>query len=150
MNSSSSILLCTLLFITICSRIYTQQPYEGVITKNAMQWNCTYITSTLQQSEIETIIDLLLLSYQVAQASCNMILAKLTIQQELLKIHTPSLLDSWQQNLQIEHNDTTKLEDALKVIKQSQANIQKTYKKFKKISLFISTNGSSANTNFNY
>lgn len=60
-----------------------------------------------------------------------MILAKLTIQEELCNIYTPSLSDSWHANLQVSKNDTRKLEQAVESIKQSQALFQELFNKLK-------------------
>lgn len=106
--------------------------YQKNIIKKSEVWTEQYI-STASLEETETIIDLLLLSYQIVKASCNMIVAKFTIQQEAFKIYTPSFIDSWHDNLQINQNDTTKLESALFTIKDAQKNIKNIYENFRKL-----------------
>ena len=137
MSIVSSPFLVTLLVIKFLFAAMYAQAYQESITQNAIQWKHSYLQSSLTKSELATLVDLLLLSYQVAKASCTMIIAKLVMQQELYKIHTPSLLDSWRQNLQIEHNDTSKLEQALQSIKQCQKQLQETYSKFKSLASAI-------------
>lgn len=110
--------------------------YENSIDQSAQEWTDRYITQS-SNHEIQTIIDLLLLSYQTITASCTMIIAKFTIQQELFKIYTPSFIDSWHEHLQINQNDTRKLEEALVIIKNSQNSLQEVYEKFQKLLPFI-------------
>lgn len=115
--------------------IYTQNTdnYQKCINEHAYRWITQHINQPLKQEESETLVDLILLSYQVIESSCNMILAKQTIQEELLKIKTPSPLESWQQNFQIELNDTTKLEQSLETIKKSQLSLHDMCTKFKQL-----------------
>lgn len=113
--------------------LYQYGSYQDVIQKNASIWKKTYIDSLSNPDHITTLIEILLLSYQLAQESCTMIIAKLTIQEELFKIYTPSLTDSWQTNMQVLNNDTTILEQAVQVIKISQTNFKILLEKIKLI-----------------
>lgn len=105
--------------------------YHMSIELNAHIWKKTYIDTLSNSHHTETLIDLILLSYFVAQESCKMILAKLTIQEELCQIYTPSLSESWQTNMQVSRNDTKKLEQAVESIKQSQMVFQELFSKLK-------------------
>ncbi|MBI2344988.1 hypothetical protein HYV10_02850 [Candidatus Dependentiae bacterium] len=113
--------------------VYQYACYQEIIPKNATIWKKTYIDSLANPDHLKTLIDILLLSYQLAQESCIMIIAKLTIQEELFKIYTPSLTDSWQTNMQVLNNDTTKIEQAVQVIKTSQVNFKILFEKIKLI-----------------
>ena len=113
--------------------LYQYGSYQEIIQKNAFIWKKTYIDSLSNQDHVKTLIDILLLSYQLIQESCTMIIAKLTIQEELFKIHTPSLVDSWHTNMQVLNNDTTKLEQALQNIKISQTKFKTLFDKIKLI-----------------
>lgn len=113
--------------------LYQYASYEETIQKNATVWKKTYIDSLSNPEHLKTLIEILLLSYQLAQESCLMILAKLTIQEELFKIYTPSLIDSWQTNMQVLNNDTSKLEDAIQIIKTNQIHFKTLLEKIKLI-----------------
>ena len=106
--------------------------YQQTIQHYAQDWTQKYMNQSCDQ-ETQTMLDLLLLSYQIVKESCNMVIAKFTMQQELFKIYTPSFIDSWQENLQINQNDTTKLEEALLMIKKSQKNLKEIYEEFRKL-----------------
>jgi len=112
---------------------YGHQNYQQSIHDHAQQWKQTNMQLLGNPTHVQTLIDIILLSYQVAQESCQMIIAKLIIQEELLKIYTPSLIDSWQTNLQVIHNDTSKIEQSLGVIKQSQNNLAILFDKLKSV-----------------
>lgn len=126
------IILFVLLFHAI-TFTNTNQDYQQNMLELADEWKETYLHDLTNSSHIQTLIDLVLLSYKITHESCQMILAKLIIQEELLKIYTPSLIDSWQTNMQIVHNDTTKLEHALSIIKQTQINLVSYFEKLKMI-----------------
>lgn len=113
--------------------LYQHGSYQEIILKNALLWKQTYIDTLSNPQHTKTLVEILLLSYQLAQESCSIIIAKLTIQEELFKIYTPSLIDSWQTNMQVLNNDTTKLEQALEVIKTNQTNIKNLLEKIKLI-----------------
>lgn len=112
---------------------YGHPNYQQSIHDHAQQWKQTNIQLLSNPIHVQTLIDIILLSYQIAQESCHMIIAKLIIQEELLKIYTPSLIDSWQTNLQVIHNDTSKIESSLQVIKQSQNNLAILFDKLKSV-----------------
>ncbi len=113
--------------------VYLHSSYQEIILKNAFLWKKTYIDTLSNPEHTKTLVDILLLSYELAQESCSMIIAKLTIQEELFKIYTPSLIDSWQTNMQVLNNDTSKLEQALEVIKKNQINFKNILEKIKLI-----------------
>lgn len=123
-----------LLLALFCSlHLHAHMQYEQIIELQAQEWKKSYLETLTNPQQIQTLIDVILLSYQIAQQSCIMILAKLTIQEELLKLYTPSLNDSWHTNLQVIHNDTSKLEQSVEIIKQSQATFQKIFSKLKSV-----------------
>lgn len=113
--------------------ILTQPDYEQIIEQHAQEWKNSYIDTLKNQEHLQTLIDVILLSYQVAKESCAMILAKLIMQEELLNIYTPSLTDSWNTNMQVVNNDTSKIEQAMTTIKQSQIKFQQIFNKLKNI-----------------
>lgn len=122
------------LFLLVCSlHISANNNYEQIIHHHAQAWKKSYIETLQDPYHLQTLIDVILLSYQIAQESCTMMLSKLIIQEELLKIYTPSLNDSWHTNLQVIHNDTSKLEQALETIKNSQTTFQTIFFKLKNI-----------------
>lgn len=126
-------LLCLIILASAMSvySLMAKDDYHENIEQNAHIWKKTYIDTLSNSHHTETLIDLILLSYFVAQESCKMILAKLTIQEELCNIYTPSLSESWQTNMQISKNDTKKLEYAVESIKQSQIAFQELFSKLK-------------------
>lgn len=130
------------IYIFICILLLTtpiiKTTYNDTIQEYAHTWAHKYIIASSNE-EAQIIIDLLLLSYQIVQNSCQMIIAKFTIQEEVFKIYTPSFVDSWHDNLQINQNDTTKLEQALNIIKESQTNVTHIYDKFKQLLPFLIT-----------
>jgi len=101
----------------ICLHTGNHYGYEQTIQDQAQIWKETYVTTLTNPIHMQTLIDIILLSYQLARESCHMTIAKLILQEELFKIHTPSLIDSWQTNMQVLQNDTTKLELALTHVK---------------------------------
>ncbi len=113
--------------------VYQYGSYQKTIQKNALIWKKTYIDTLTNFEDIKTLIDIMILSYQLAQESCTIIISKLIIQEELFKIYTPSLIDSWQTNMQVLNNDTTKLEQAVQAIKISQLNFKTILEKIKLI-----------------
>ncbi|MBP6892556.1 hypothetical protein KBB68_03160 [Candidatus Babeliales bacterium] len=122
------------LFLLLCTlHIFANNNYEEIIHHHAQAWKESYIETLQDPYHLQTLIDVILLSYQIAQESCKMMLSKLIIQEELLKIYTPSLNDSWHTNLQVIHNDTSKLEQALEKIKNSQITFQTIFFKLKNI-----------------
>ena len=120
-----------LFFFTL--QIDAHTDYEQIINHHAQAWKKSYIDTLGNEHHLQTLIDVILLSYQIAQESCTMMLAKLTIQEELLKIYTPSLNDSWHTNMQIINNDTSKLQEALEIIKQTQTRLQHIFNQLKTV-----------------
>lgn len=127
------IILCIIFCITsLCTlALSNQQPYEDVIKQNALSWKASHINETSPEKDIQTIIDALLLCYQIAKESYIMILAKLSIQEELFKIYTPSLFDTWQDCILVEHNDFTIIDQSLTRMKQSESVFCAIFQKFK-------------------
>lgn len=121
------------LMLMFSLNIFTQCDYETLIEHQAQEWKNSYVTTLHNQHHLQTLINVILLSYQIAQESCTMLTAKLIAQEELLKIYTPSLNDSWHTNMQVINNDTSKLEQALENIKKSQANFQTIFALLKKV-----------------
>ncbi len=107
--------------------------YEQNIHQHAENWKISYIQTLQDRHQLQTLIDVILLSYQIAQESCIMMLSKMIMQEEILKIYTPSLNDSWHTNLQVIHNNSNKLEQALEAIKFSQNRFQIIFEKLKNI-----------------
>lgn len=126
-----NIIFCIFFCVTSLCASTIQHSYENVIKQNALAWKTSYINETSAEKDIQTIIDVLLLSYQIAKESYIMILAKLSIQEELFNIYTPSLFDSWQDCILVEHNDFTIIDQSLQRIKQSEAVFQTIFQKFK-------------------
>ena len=126
-----------LLFIFFTMQICSHSNYEQIIEQHAQEWKNSYIETLTNPDHLQTLIDVILLSYQIAKESCTMILAKLIIQEELLNIYTPSPSDSWNTNMQVVNNDTSKLEQALETIKRSQLNFQQIFNKLKNIWLIM-------------
>lgn len=114
-------------------QIHAHIDYEQIINHHAQAWKRSYMDTLGNEHHLQTLMDVILLSYQMAQESCTMMIAKLTIQEELLKIYTPSLNDSWHTNLQVINNDTSKLEEALENIKQSQRTLQNIFYQLKTV-----------------
>ncbi len=107
--------------------------YINVVTEQAAAWKNSYIEILQNKHHLQTLMDVILLSYQIAKESCTMLSTKLVAQEELLKIYTPSLNDSWCANMQVINNDMQALEQALTKIKESQAMFQLLFEKLKKI-----------------
>ncbi len=116
--------LYLLIFFTCSTFISQYCCYQEIIQNNALIWKQNNIETLTNPDHLQTIIDIILLSYQLGQESCSMILAKLSIEEEVLKIYTPSLIDSWQTNMQALTNDTSKIELALETMKISQQKIK--------------------------
>lgn len=117
--------------ILICLYPGRQYCYQQTIQDHAQTWKETNIHTLTNQAHMQTLIDIILLSYLLARESCHMIIAKLTLQEELLKIYTPSLIDSWQTNMQVLQNDTTKLEQALATLKLTQQRFGEIFEQLK-------------------
>ena len=125
---------CMFLFVCLMYvAVFAHTDYEQIINQHAQAWKKSYIETLKDPQHLQTLIDVILLSYQIAQESCTMMISKLIMQEELLKIYTPSLNDSWHTNLQVINNDSSKLEQALETIKISQATFQAIFFKLKNI-----------------
>ena len=85
----------------------------------------------LSTQEIVTIADMLLLTYQVVQASVIMAQARLVIQAELLNIVTLSINDSFDVRIQVQKNDLTNIKNAVTTIEQAQEKIKTACKSLK-------------------
>lgn len=92
------------------------QPYVQLWQEESM--------GNLSIQELITITDVLLLSYQVAQASCMMALEKLRIQTELFTIVTLAIHDSFDASLQAQNNDFTHIKQSIHTIEQAQEQIK--------------------------
>ena len=125
--------LFIIMFMLTIVHVEQATSYEITIEQNAHAWKNAHSKENSSVSEIQTIIDILLLSYQIAKESCIMIFAKLVAQEELLKFYTPSLYDSWYENLQIERNSSQKLEYSIETMKFSQQRFQATCTKMKSL-----------------
>lgn len=97
--------------------------YENLIQPSVIMWQNECIKK-LSPQEIVVIADMLLLSYQVVQASILMSQAKLTIQSELFNIVTLSINDTLSVRLQAENNDLTSIKNAIATIEQAQENMK--------------------------
>lgn len=104
--------------------------YQEFAQPYALQWHKNCIEQ-LSAQEILTITKVLLLSYQIVEASVTMYQSRLTIQQELLKINTLSLNDTIDGCLQATRNNLTPIKQAVDSIEHAQYQIQTSYEAFK-------------------
>lgn len=118
-------LLSKLFFILTCSYTLTQDivDYGNAIQESALTWHHRCLEQ-LSPQEIIIMADMLLLSYQVVQASMIMSQARLTIQEDLLKIVTLSINDSFDARIQAQSNDLTSIKNAVYKIEQAQEQIK--------------------------
>lgn len=98
-------------------------PYEQFIELQAHMWakDCQ---NELQENGT-TIVQIIELSKQISILSCLINSAKNRIQQEVLKIYTPSLSDTWQQNLQAIQNDVSAIMLQLECIQDYQTKLER-------------------------
>lgn len=129
--NSCNFIFCIIFCVTSICASTIQYSYEEVINQNALAWKTSHINDKSAEKDIQTIIDVLLLSYQIAKESYIMILAKLSIQEELFKIYTPSLFDSWQDCILVEQNNFLIIDQSLERMKQSETVFQSIFQKFK-------------------
>ncbi|MBP9765162.1 hypothetical protein KBD08_02400 [Candidatus Babeliales bacterium] len=108
-----------ILMYCLCINYITYAEYELLIEQNAQNWQNNNAPFLKNEHNINTMIDILVLSYKITSTACAIIIAKLTVQEEILKFQTPSLIESWQTNMQIMHNDTARLDAALLTMKDS-------------------------------
>ena len=109
---------------------------ENMVDCNAIIQPCISVwqdecITQLSTQEIVTIADMLLLSYQVVQASVVMAQARLVIQAELLNIVTLSINDSFDVRIQVQKNDLTNIKNAVTTIEQAQEKIKLACKSLK-------------------
>lgn len=97
--------------------------YHTMIQPCVKTWHNECITELTTQEAV-TIADMLLLSYQVVQASVTMSHARLVIQAELLNIATLSINDTFDARMQAQNNDLTKIKDAVTAIEKAQEKIK--------------------------
>ncbi|MBP6870229.1 hypothetical protein KBC04_05075 [Candidatus Babeliales bacterium] len=97
--------------------------YQDLIQPYVATWQNESIAK-LSTQEIITMADMLLLSYQVVEASVVMSQARLIIQTELFNIITLSINDSIDVRLQAQNNDLTAIKKAITVIEQAQDRIK--------------------------
>jgi hypothetical protein len=86
-------------------------------------WEKECITS-ISPADLIIIIDTMLLSYQIVQASLIMSKARLKIQSELLNIVTLSINDTFDVGIQIQNNDFTEMKRAILELEQAQEQIK--------------------------
>jgi hypothetical protein len=124
----------TIFLILLCIGTQAHAAYfSASVQEQADTWKSTYIETFQNPQHTQTLIDVLLLSHKIAQESCNMMITKLTAQEELFKIYTPSLNDPWYTNKKVLDNDTSKIEAAVADLKTAQNHIQATAELFKKV-----------------
>jgi len=97
--------------------------YHTIIEPGVTMWEQECI-SKLTTQEIVTLTDMLLLSYQVVQASFTMSQARLIIQSELFNIVSLSINDTFDARIQAQNNDLTTLKKAILSIEQAQEQIK--------------------------
>ena len=97
--------------------------YQALVQPSVTAWKNECLTK-LSVQQAMTIAEMLLLSYQVVQASVAMSQAKLAMQTELLKIVTLSINDTLSARLQAENNDLTAIKQAITTIEQAQEQIK--------------------------
>ncbi len=97
--------------------------YHAIIQPCITTWQDECIAK-LATEDIVTIADMLLLSYEVVQASVIMAQARLVIQSELLNIVTLSINDTFDARMQAQNNDLTEIKNAVSAIEQAQEKIK--------------------------
>jgi len=97
--------------------------YHAMIQPCIATWQDKCIEQ-LSTQEIATIADMLLLSYQVVQASVTMAQARLVMQEELLKIVTLSINDSFDVQMKVQKNDLSTMKNAITTIEQAQEKMK--------------------------
>jgi hypothetical protein len=114
-----------LLLLFICIPILAEESvdYTDVIQPCVAAWHNECIDK-LSPQEIMIIADMLLLSYQVVQASIIMSQARLMIQSELLQIVTLSINDTFDVRIQAQNNDLTAIKQAVSDIEQAQETMK--------------------------
>jgi len=111
-------------FVTVCSALESHN-HESLIQPYANEWNNRCITQ-LSTQDIITISHTILLSYEIVQASLIMSQARLIIQEELLKVITLSINDTFDVSVHAQNNDFTKMKRAISDLEQGQEQIKST------------------------
>lgn len=115
-------ILC-LLFFHCAFFAQSENDLDTVMQSYVATWQDTYV-SQLTVQEIVTITDMLLLSYQVVEASVAMSQARLVIQTELFNIVTLSINDTFDAQIQAQNNDLTLIKGSVATIEQAQEKIK--------------------------
>ncbi len=130
-------ILALITFSTVCIALDIID-HEVIIQPYVNVWKNECI-SKLSTSDIITITDTILLSYQIVQASLVMSQARLVIQSELLNIVTLSINDTFDVGIQIQNNDFTRMKQAILKLEHAQEQIKSACLNLKKfIPLIIS------------
>ena len=118
-------LLFKLFLLFLCLPCIAQQAidYHNIIQPSVTTWHNECIDK-LSTQEVMIIADMLLLSYQVVQASVIMSQARLVIQTELLNIVTLSINDTFDARMQAENNDLSKIKQAVTEIEYAQEKMK--------------------------
>jgi len=106
--------------ITMSQDIVT---YQTIIEPYVTSWKNECI-GQLTTQEILTLSDVILLSYQVIQASVTMSQARLVIQAELFNISTLSINDTFDARIHAQNNDFKKIKCAITEIEDAQEKIK--------------------------
>jgi hypothetical protein len=114
--------------------------YASMMESYITTWEKNCINH-LMPDEIITITEIIILSYQIFQASITMAQTKLDMQLELFSIVTLSINDSFEMILHAQKNDLTKIKDCVTTIENAQEKIKKACDLFKNFGpLLISIN----------
>lgn len=116
-------IIYTILFCLPCLAQDKMVDYHNMIQPSVTTWDDTCIKK-LSTEEIIVLTDMLLLSYQVVQASVTMSQARLVIQSDLFNIITLSINDTFDVRMQAENNDLTIIKNAVLDIEQAQEQIK--------------------------
>lgn len=98
--------------------------YQEIIAPYVHDWNEQCIEQ-LSTEEIITITDIMLISYQIIDASIIMSSAKLCMQSEIFNIVTLSINDSIETTVQAQNNNTQKLKDSIIELEDAQEVIKR-------------------------
>ncbi|MDP3787751.1 MAG: hypothetical protein Q8Q60_00360 [Candidatus Chromulinivorax sp.] len=112
-----------LIFLNVTLIAHDAVDYHGIIQPYSVSWQDDCIAQ-LSTQEVATIADMLLLSYQIVQASVIMTQARLIMQKELLDIVTLSINDTFDVSMQAQKNDLSTIKSAITTIEESQEKIK--------------------------
>ena len=115
-------ILALISFSTICMALDIID-HKAIIQPYVNVWKDECI-SKLSTTDIITITDTILLSYQIVEASLIMSQARLVIQSELLNIVTLSINDTFDVGIQVQNNDFTRMKCAISELEQAQEHIK--------------------------